>query len=156
MTEKEFLEALKEALEQEMDEQAVQENVSYYTQYIRGEIQKGIPEKQVIEELGDPWVIARSIIDSPSGQKDAAQGSFQGSSESAWNNSGYGTGEPDDEELRRMQKTLRRKMWMILIAFLLIVICVIAILTSLIRLFAPVIFFVIVIWLILSFLDRRR
>ena len=155
MTEREFLEALKQALEQDLDEQAVRDNVNYYAQYIHEELQKGRSKQQVLDELGDPWVIARSIIDSPSGQKESGRGSFQRKTETARNNSGYGE-EPSDEEVLKMQKLLRRKMWMIFIAFILIVICVIAVLTSLIRFFAPVIFFVIVIWLIFSLLDRRR
>ena len=62
MTRQEFLERLREALESELDRRNVQENVDYYNSYIIEETAKGRKESDVIAELGDPWVIARSVI----------------------------------------------------------------------------------------------
>ena len=62
MTRQEFLARLREALESELDRRTVQENVDYYSSYIIEETAKGRPESDVIAELGDPWVIARSVI----------------------------------------------------------------------------------------------
>ena len=68
MTREEFLKKLKEALENDLSGRIVQENVSYYESYIIEEIRKGRTESEVIEELGDPWIIARSIIDMAEGE----------------------------------------------------------------------------------------
>lgn len=62
MTRQEFLAKLRQALESELDHRTVQENVDYYNSYIIEETAKGRPESDVIAELGDPWVIARSVI----------------------------------------------------------------------------------------------
>ncbi len=62
MTRQEFLTRLREALESELDRRTVQENVDYYNSYIIEETAKGRQESDVIAELGDPWVIARSVI----------------------------------------------------------------------------------------------
>ena len=73
MTKREFLERLKEALENGLDSQKVRENMDYYRSYIEEEINAGRSEKQVIDELGDPWVIAQSVInmaESRSGAED--------------------------------------------------------------------------------------
>ena len=40
-------------------------HIDYYRSYIAEEMQNGKSEKEVMDLLGDPWVIARSIIDSP-------------------------------------------------------------------------------------------
>ena len=83
MTREEFLKKLKEALENDLSGRIVQENVSYYESYIIEEIRKGRTESEVIEELGDPWVIARSIIDMAEGEpgtKEAYYGSAKSSS----------------------------------------------------------------------------
>ena len=83
MTREEFLKKLKEALENDLSGRIVQENVSYYESYIIEEIRKGRAESEVIEELGDPWVIARSIIDMAEGEpgtKEAYYGSAKSSS----------------------------------------------------------------------------
>ena len=62
MNRSEFLEQLKKALENELDAQDVKENVDYYKEYIRSEMQKGQSEEEVLEQLGDPWAIAKTIL----------------------------------------------------------------------------------------------
>ena len=62
MTRYEFISGLKNALENELNSGAVQEHVNYYNDYINGEIRNGRSEADVIAELGDPWVIAKTII----------------------------------------------------------------------------------------------
>ena len=42
----------------------IQENVNYYSGYIADEVRKGRSEEEVVAELGDPWAIARTIIES--------------------------------------------------------------------------------------------
>lgn len=69
MSKNEFLEKLREALANDLDAAAVQDQVSYYSQYIDGETRTGRPEEDVTAELGDPWAIARTLIDS-SGNRD--------------------------------------------------------------------------------------
>lgn len=58
-----FLKELREVLSNEVSAQSVRENIDYYSQYIDEEIRKGRTEKEVMDELGDPWVIAKTIID---------------------------------------------------------------------------------------------
>lgn len=62
MKQNEFLAQLKIALENELSEQDVRENLEFYKNYIQGEIQKGISEEEVLAQLGDPWVIAKTVI----------------------------------------------------------------------------------------------
>ena len=52
-----------------MSEQAVKENLQYYKTYIEDEVKKGRTEKEVVEELGDPWIIAKTLIESPGGEQ---------------------------------------------------------------------------------------
>lgn len=58
----EFLSKLREALEMDLSSSKVEEQVRFYRQYINEEIGKGRTEAEVMEELGDPWVIARNIL----------------------------------------------------------------------------------------------
>ncbi len=64
MRKKEFLEALATELRSEMSENDVHSQVEFYDQYIRDEVKKGRTEQEVLEELGDPWVIARNLEES--------------------------------------------------------------------------------------------
>ncbi len=69
MNRQEFLNRLQAALNGEISPQAVQTNLRYYRDYISSEIAKGRSEREVMEELGDPRLIAKTIIDTerPSG-----------------------------------------------------------------------------------------
>ena len=63
MTKQDFLTGLEQALSGEVSRDVFLENVTYYRDYIDGEIRKGRREEEVLEELGSPRLIARTIID---------------------------------------------------------------------------------------------
>lgn len=62
MTKQEFLETLGRILNRELSEQEVAENLHYYEQYISQQMNSGKTEAQVLAELGDPRLIARTIL----------------------------------------------------------------------------------------------
>lgn len=61
MKKNEFISELKEALQHNMDAQSIKEHVDYYEEYILGEMKNGRSEEDVVNELGDPWAIAKTI-----------------------------------------------------------------------------------------------
>ena len=61
MTKNEFLSILRETLAGNVPSDVINENISYYKDYIENNDKT---ESQVLEELGDPRLIARTIIDS--------------------------------------------------------------------------------------------
>ena len=63
MTKAEFLEKLRIELSSGVTPQVLQENLNYYGQYIDDEIRKGRTESEVLAELGDPWILAKTIVD---------------------------------------------------------------------------------------------
>lgn len=63
MTKQEFLEQLQRALGSRVSSYVVNENVSYYEEYIATQVRAGKNESDVIAELGDPRLLARSIAD---------------------------------------------------------------------------------------------
>ena len=63
----EFLSRLEDALRGEVSNQVIEANLQYYRDYITGEIRKGRTEEQVMDELGDPRLIARTIIETQGG-----------------------------------------------------------------------------------------
>ena len=63
MTKQEFLDELALRLREEGAERLVAENVEYYRSYIEEEVAKGRREEEVLSELGNPALIARSILD---------------------------------------------------------------------------------------------
>ena len=67
MTKSEFLAQLKKALQGNLSSSAVQENMDYYDRYIIEETAKGKSEQEVVDMLGDPWILARTITDASDG-----------------------------------------------------------------------------------------
>lgn len=63
MTKQEFLNSLRAALSSRISASLVEENVRYYEDYINTQMRMGKSEEQVIGELGDPRLLARSIAD---------------------------------------------------------------------------------------------
>lgn len=74
MNRRDFTERLEQALEGEVSPQVVHSNVQFYENYILDEMRKGRSESEILEELGDPRLIARTIFDS----QEAAHGNYGG------------------------------------------------------------------------------
>ena len=77
MTKNEFLDALGRMLNRELSEEEVRSNVNYYANYIEQQVRGGKTEEQVLLELGDPRLIARTILQVDQ-QKEEAYGSGYG------------------------------------------------------------------------------
>lgn len=77
MTRQEFLDGLKAALGGHLSERAVEEHMRYYEEYINAQIRQGKTESQVLQELGNPRLIARSIIDAGRNAQGGAGGRRQ-------------------------------------------------------------------------------
>ncbi len=72
MSKQEFIKELNRALQGEVDRSIIAENVAYYESYIEEQIARGISEQTVLEQLGSPVLIARTIIDTNGGTGDYA------------------------------------------------------------------------------------
>ena len=64
MTKTDFLASLRSHLNGRIDPYEVQSNLDYYTAYIESELVKGRTEEDILNELGEPSLIARTLIDS--------------------------------------------------------------------------------------------
>ena len=77
MTKYEFTDSLRRALTGRVSAAEVDDTVRYYEEYIDSEIRLGMAEEQVLERLGDPRLLARSVIER---EKAAAENATSGQS----------------------------------------------------------------------------
>ncbi|MDD5805509.1 DUF1700 domain-containing protein [Blautia sp. HCP3S3_H10_1] len=63
MNRTEFLDTLRSQLSGQMHEGKVAAHVRYYEDYIQSQVRKGRNEQEVLAELGDPRLIARTLLD---------------------------------------------------------------------------------------------
>ena len=73
MRKEEFLQTLRRALTGDVPPGVVEENIRYYDGYIADEVRKGRNEEEVIQEIGDPRLIARTIEDTTDGTENRYQ-----------------------------------------------------------------------------------
>lgn len=66
MGRQEFLDHLRRALNGNVSPALVQDNLNYYNEYINSEMRRGRSEEEILDALGDPRLIARTIIETNS------------------------------------------------------------------------------------------
>ncbi|MBR3601254.1 MAG: DUF1700 domain-containing protein [Lachnospiraceae bacterium] len=62
MTKQEFLDGLRRSLVSGLETSEVNEHINYYSQYIDSQIRTGIPEEEVMASLGEPRLIAKTLL----------------------------------------------------------------------------------------------
>ena len=67
MSRREFLEILRSQLSGQMSQGKAAAHVRYYEDYIQSQVHNGRSEEEVLAELGDPRLIARTLIDTDDG-----------------------------------------------------------------------------------------
>lgn len=63
MKKKEFLDALRDQLSGQLPEQKVNSHIKYYQEYFETQIKNGSTEEEVLEKLGSPLLIAKTLLD---------------------------------------------------------------------------------------------
>lgn len=146
LNQREFLNILSETLNMELTPQEVSENIAYYSSYFAEEAAKGKSEEEVAKGLGDPRMIAKSIIEAaraaqePYGRIRFNGREYSGSSwgEQQHENAGSGT----DFEYQRNGKSYRVSGKIagivILVLFLLVVMLLFMLIGGILRLLLPI------------------
>ena len=123
MRTQEFLKILEQNLENKLSKQQVDAQVEYYRRYIQDQIRSGRNEADVLSELGDARMIARTIVD---GMESESESHYQNTQSEFYSNE-Y----TDDTSEERPAWQSKFKFYGCLALILVIVVVVIAILTRL-------------------------
>lgn len=144
MGKQEFIDRLRTALNGRVTPSLVVENLNFYEDYINTEIRKGRPEEEVLAQLGDPRLIARTIIetnqDGSDNQAQTPYGDYRQSSGPQYGDrqpngpfGGYGQGTQQEE-----RRYMRLPGWVWLLAAVLIAVLVIGAVFSVLSFLLPV------------------
>lgn len=145
MSKSKFLNGLKEALIGEVSAAEINEQLLYYERYIEEEMKKGKSETEVVEALGDPRLIARTIIET------RGAGTSYGESY-------YEESQPESEERSTNGKFYNFQMNGILIAIIvvLVIVGVLSLIFSVLSALAPILIPAILILLVVSYLKKKQ
>ncbi|WP_394525078.1 DUF1700 domain-containing protein [Lacrimispora sp. JR3] len=76
MSKQEFLQRLRETLTGEVPGNVIEENIRFYEEYISTEARKG-SEEEVIASIGDPRLIAKTIIEASENASDSGNAYYE-------------------------------------------------------------------------------
>lgn len=143
MTRQEFMETLGKILRRELTEAGVAENLQYYEEYIDQEVSQGKSEEQVLAALGDPRLIAMTILqveqqretDAFEGRggtvyTESPDGTYRESSDGSYGEFGGGFGHSTEDNGTGKPSGMRSfqiKGWMagLVVILILVILCVI-------------------------------
>lgn len=132
MSKQEFIDRLRLALSGKVSASLVEENVSYYEDYINSQMRMGASEESVMRHLGDPRLIAKSIITANEGE--FAENMESGSRSEKINEGNYAQKRPNSS-----LKLVGIPGWAVLLIVILIFIVILAIVGSIISALLPAI-----------------
>ncbi len=142
----EFIDRLQRALSGGVNSSQVGEHVRYYREYIDKEIRKGRSEEEVLGSLGDPRLLAKSIIEANK-RADVIEGT----------NRNYDEEAPEDmfERQTNIGRVIRMPGWLIALIAVVIVLLIIGVAFSLISVLAPIMIPVLIVMLVINYLKSR-
>lgn len=148
MNKTEFLQQLREALATDLSSRTVEENIRYYSQYISDEERKGRTEEEILNELGDPWLIAKTIINTGVPEEKNAYDSSE-------NNDYQGYGRRSDYN---GMKVYRVDTWwkkaLLIVGVIAVIGLILSLITGVVSLLAPVLVPILIIAIIINLLKR--
>ena len=153
MTRQEFLQELRSALQGEVSQTALNEHIRYYENYIIEESRKGKSEEGIIEQLGNPRLIAKTLIDTTE--------QFSSMNREEYGSEGYKQGTMGDEKGFHANYSnkdgwdirfgrLKLNSWYGKLLLILLAVIIIVIVANVVAFLLPVIAVVVMILLIIS------
>lgn len=146
MNKYDFINRLQRHLTGKVSAEKLQELTCYYNQYIDREIRKGKSEEEVLASLGDPRLLAKSII--------SAEGNSMYEEENA---TGYGMYEDElpDEGHKYAGFSKKLKNILIIIGTILLIILLLSTVFRIIRFFLPILIPLLIAWFLVQMWNNR-
>ena len=147
MNKYDFINNLQRHLTGKVSPEQLQDLTRYYNQYIDGEIRKGKTEEEVLVSLGDPRLLAKSII--------SAEGIGRHEEE---NTTGYGTYEEElpDEKQKYAGFSKKLKTILIVIGIILLIVLLLSTVFRIIRFFLPILIPLLIAWFLVQMWNHRE
>lgn len=136
MRQEEFLKIFQEALAGKISDRIIQENANYYRVYIKNEIASGKTEEEVLQLLGDPRLLAKTIEES---NKFANNDESYASDNNGWSFQGNKERHDSQTHSTDIRKVFKMRGWLSLAITAVVLIALVSLIFSVISFFAPVI-----------------
>ena len=147
MEKQEFLDKMRLALSGKVPSDTVTETIRYYEEYINTQLRLGKSSEEVMETLGDPRLIAKTIIETSPKQKNSGTGRNMGNQNEEANHTTALTWKDKALEIIKMIPG-----WAWLVIFFVLIVIVIGVVFKILIAIAPVLIIAGVAYYIIKFL----
>lgn len=158
MSKEEFLRELEEALAGDVPEAVIRDNVSYYGSYLSQEMAKGRSVEAIIDEIGEPFIIAKTIIEHCEASGECAGDGGYETYQDSYSDGGNRSQSEDQSPFSKVRYIDLNKWYWKLLAYVLLfmVVSVVfrligGIFALLIRFSGPLMMFFLVYWIVKNF-----
>ena len=154
MTKSEFLAQLRKALQGNLNSSAVQENMEYYERYIIEETAKGKSEQEVLDMLGDPWILAKTITDASDGTDwETVHESGSDRDAASYENRGY---QQDRKGMHMFVLNIWVHRILLILFVVMVILLVVAIVRGVVSLLAPILVPLLIVMIVVRIFGGRR
>lgn len=150
MSKREFLKQLESKLSEALPSNVVEEHIYYYNDYIDNASREGKKEEEVIAELGDPILIARTILETnprPYPEKDMT--AFDE------DHNPFDEDSPESQDIERQVRNQRLGCVVASVVILAVLLILIWFLGAMMRMLLPILIPIFVILLMIQLFKRR-
>jgi uncharacterized membrane protein len=134
MTKDMFINDLRRALAVGLSSTEIEVHAKYYNEYIAMELSKGKTEEQILEELGDPRLISKSILEAKEdGEKQTKAG---------------------QKAVTREKKLGKMPNWLLAAVIIIVIICIIVLAFRLFIYLLPVLIIVGIVLMVIAFIRK--
>ena len=151
MDKEEFIMKLQHALAGGMSGSQIAEHVRYYREYLDSEIHKGRTEEEILRQLGEPRLLARSILDA-----NRRSGAASGSAQEYDDEVGGSRREANRYNGNSQVRKVALPGWLVMLIVVVIAMLVIGVVSSLLYIFAPVIMTGLIVLLIVKVIQGHH
>jgi len=144
-----FVNELNACLKGKIDQRELDDTMKYYRDYIDMEIRKGKSEAEVLEMLGSPRLLAKTIISTKGNEDRTDYVEYRD-----YDNSSYEERFGEGKDMK--QKVFRMPLWLGTLLFFLVVVLVFSLLFKVVTILAPVILIFMAIGLVMKLIKDMR
>lgn len=139
MTRGEFLDTLRSKLMGEVSVAELENTIRYYDEYITDGVKGGKSEERVLEELGSPFLIAKTIIDTAGKDSDGAESVYS-----------YASNEESRREPEPRFRRYELNTWTSKAVIAVVIIGVLLLVLTILRVLIPIVLPIVIILLIIN------
>lgn len=140
MSKEEYIDALERKLWDRLDPDQLRDIISYYKDYFAMEAAKGISEEETIQKLGDPALLAKSILMAEGSKGESAEPEI----------------EQGMQKQRRGFQSSKLLIPLVIVAVLVVLCAIIGLIFSVVSALLPFLFVLAFVFLIFSFFKNKQ